>query len=327
MSKRLFLQAAGAIAAGAVLQACGGGGGGSDAAGTCTANPSAPPGGSQTLWERVQQDASLSLFARAVSAAGLVGRYSDTGASMTLFAADNSAMNLLGQRLGVGDGNGLFSALASSQWAAIVNFATLPQALSRSTLDRYACDGTRPDTLWSFEGSPQALIFVFDNGRYYVWDGIGRDSITYSRNDIGANNGVLHVLTDPVLPRGVLTVAQMLRASIDAFGSFADRMVATGVSTQLSGTGPFTVFAPGFVQVPATLDANGVRRYVVPGRIDGNNFFAQGSPRALNSLANTALTLRSGNPPTLSSASATAKVVDVDFWGSNGVIHTIDAVL
>jgi uncharacterized surface protein with fasciclin (FAS1) repeats len=277
------------------------------------------PGGTQTLLQLLQNQ-NLSVFARAVTAAGLTARYSDTSASLTLFAADNEAMNTLGRRLGVADGNALVNSLSGSQWAAIINFATVPQALSRSTLNRYACDNTRPDTLWAFEGSAQPLIFTFENNEYYVWDGIGRVSITHSQNDLGASNGVLHVLSAPVLPRGVLTVGQMLRASTDAFQSFADRMVATGVN--LNGAGPYTVFAPGFVQA-SSLNATGVNRHVTSSRLDGDDF----STRNLTSLANTTLSLRSGTPPTLTGNGATARIVDVDFWGSNGVIHTIDAVL
>jgi uncharacterized surface protein with fasciclin (FAS1) repeats len=125
----------------------------------------------------------------------------------------------------------------------------------------------------------------------------------------------------------VLTVSQMLRASVDAFAGYAARMVATGVDSQLNGAGPFTVFAPGFVSPLPALDAAGVRRHARTGRLDGDDFFAQGSPRAMTSLAGTALTLRSGSPPTVSGPSTTASVVDVDFWGSNGVIHTINGVL
>jgi hypothetical protein len=327
MSKRLFLRAAGAMAAGAALQACGGGGGGGgggsgSSGGTCSANATPAPGGTLTLLQRLQQDANLSLFARAVTAANLTGRYSDPSAGLTLFAADNAAMNLLATRLGFADGNALVSGLSGDQWAAIVSYATVPQALSRGTLDSYACNNTRPDTLWAFEGTPQPLIFTFENNEFFVWDGIGRVSITHAQNDLGASNGVLHVLSAPVLPRGVLTVAQMLRASVDAFQSFAERMVATGVAAQLNGAGPFTVFAPGFVQA-SSLDATGVRRHVSSGRLDGDDF----TTLNLTSLANTTLSLRSGTPPTLAGNGVTARVVDVDFWGSNGVIHTIDAVL
>jgi uncharacterized surface protein with fasciclin (FAS1) repeats len=318
LSKRLFLRAAGAAATGVLLQACGGGGGGG---GT--------PIGSDTLMQILQQDGSLSLFAQAVSRAGLVGRYGSTGASLTLFAADNDAMNRLGARLGVGDGGGLINALSESQWAAILNFSTLPQAISRATLDEIARRGLvdeRPETLHSFEGNPQPLIFVFENNTYVVWDGIGRVTITITREDIGASNGVLHVLSDPVLPRGVLTVSQMLRASIDAFSGFAEQMVARGVSTELDGAGPYTVFAPGFVSV-GTLSRDAVRHHVTPGRLDGDAFGAQ---RTLTPLIGRQYILRAptGATPTLSyGTSLIADVQDTDFWASNGVIHTLDAVI
>jgi hypothetical protein len=317
LSKRCFLRAAGAVAAGALLQACGGGGG-----------DGGVPIGNNSLMQLLQQDSRLSLFAQAVEKAGLTGRYGGGSTDLTLFAADNTAMDLLGSRLGLGDGSGLVNGLSSVQWVGILNFATLPLARSRATLNGIAQRSRleeRPDTLHSFEGNVQQLIPVLENGSYFLWDGIGRVTITYVRDDLGASNGVLHVLTDPLLPRGVLTVAQMLRASVDAFGSFAAQMVATGVSGQLDGTGPFTVYAPD-VTVP-TLTASGVRRYATSGRLDGDDFFAGGATRVMTSLAGTALTLRQGPPVTLSSSTAQAQVIDVDFWASNGVIHTINGLL
>jgi uncharacterized surface protein with fasciclin (FAS1) repeats len=318
LSKRQFLRAVGGAAAGALLQACGGGGGGGGV-----------PSGNNTLMQLLQQDSRLSLYAQAVERAGLVERYSSGSTNLTLFAADNSAMDLLGSRLGVGDGAQLVSSVTSEQWAAILNFATLPVARSRADLngiaERRRLD-ERPNTLHSFEGSVQQLIPVLESGNHFLWDGIGRVSITYTRDDIGASNGVLHVLTDPLLPRGVLTVAQMLRASVDVFSSFAAQMVSTGASGELGGAGPFTVFAPGFVTVP-TLSSDGVRRHVRSGRLDGDDFFAVGPTRSMTSLTGAALTLRQGPPVTISSNTAQAKVVDVDFWGSNGVIHTLDGRL
>jgi uncharacterized surface protein with fasciclin (FAS1) repeats len=322
LSKRDFLRAAGAMAAGTLLQACGGGGGGDSCGGVAAGN--------DTLLQRLLQDSSLSLFAQAVEKAGLNARYSGGASDLTLFAADNAAMNRLGSRLGLTDGSGLVNGLTSTQWAAILNFSTLPRALARCALDDIARRDRvdeRPETLHSFENNLQPLIPVLDNGSHTIWDGIGRVTITYARADIGASNGVLHVLTDPVLPRGVLTVAQMLRASVDAFESFAAQMVAnTSVSSQLDGNGPFTVYAPGYVTVPA-LTAAGVRRYAATGRLDSDDFFAGGATRAMTSLASTSLTLRQGPPVTLSSPTAQAQVIDVDFWASNGVIHTIDRLL
>jgi hypothetical protein len=318
-NKRHFLRVAGAAAAGALLRACGGGGGGDDGV----------PIGTNSLMQLLQQDSRLSLFAQAVDKAGLNGRYGGGSTDLTLFAAENTAMDLLGSRLGLGDGSGLVNGLTGTQWAAILNFATLPLARSRAQLNGIAQRDRvdeRPDTLHSFEGNVQPLIPVFENGSYFLWDGIGRVTITYARDDIGASNGVLHVLTDPLLPRGVLTVAQMLRASVDAFADFATQVVGSGVSSQLDGAGPFTVYAPGYVTVP-TLSASGVRRYATSGRLDGDDFFAGGATRAMTSLAGTALTLRQGTPVTLSSNTAQANVIDVDFWASNGVIHTLDGLL
>ena len=316
--KRLLLKAAGVAAAGALLKACGGGGGGGS---------SPPPVGSNSLLAVMQADSELSLFASAVTRANLGDRYGTAGGSMTLFAADNAAMNQLGSRLGFGDGNGLVNGLSSTEWAGILNFSTLPQALSRDTLNGYARDRTTPDTLYSFETWPNArqLIFAVDAGVYTIWDGVGRTSIAITRGDIGASNGVLHVVTAPLLPRGLLTISQMLRASVDSFGSFVAQMDSSVIGELGNAGSSFTVYAPSFVQVPSLTTA-GVRHHITPGRLDGDNF----STRTLTPLAGQQLSVRhSTSSTTLQNVGGglAVAIVDVDFWASNGVIHSTNAVI
>lgn len=123
---------------------------------------------------------------------------------------------------------------------------------------------------------------------------------------------------------------------------------AAGLTETLSGTGPFTVFAPtdaAFAQVaPVTRDGwmrpaqkdvlAGILKYhVVPGRLTAADLAAQiaagGGKAVLKTADGQDLTAtKSGDAIVLTSASGNkASVTQADVGQSNGVIHVIDAVL
>jgi uncharacterized surface protein with fasciclin (FAS1) repeats len=303
--KRLFLKAAGVAAAGALLKACGGGGGGGGG-----------PNGTQTLLQVVQQDGRFGSFLAALQSAGLTNQLDQAGTSQTLFAPTNDAFERLASRAG---------ALSAGTLADIARFHLVSsQFLSAANLN-----GRRPATNYVFRGEPAVLIFVNDNGPLNIWDGIGRTSITIPQADLPASNGVLHVVSDVLLPRGVLTVLQMLRASTDSFSDFSASVVGS-TSDTLNGPGQFTVFVPGNDAVSAQLADNVVRRHIVSGQTIGSDSFPAAGV-ALTTLNNQQVTLRKGSNAvvlaTLSYGAVQANVTDVDFFASNGVIHVLDKVL
>jgi transforming growth factor-beta-induced protein len=306
--KRLFLKAAGVAAAGALLKACGGGGGGSGS-----------PTGSLTLLQLLQQDGRFSTLLTALQNAGLADQLGQSGANQTLFAPTNDAFNTLTQRVG---------ALSAAKLAEFIGFHVVPQFLSAAALRSLAVNGQRPDTLYSFRSDPAVLIFVTDNGPLNIWDGIGRTSITIPEPDVAASNGVLHVVSDVLVPRGVLTVAQVLLASIDSFSEFS-ASVQGSTFTTLNGTASFTVFVPGNDAVNGSLLDNVVRQHIVAGEIGSNTFVQAGA--TLTTLNNQQVTLRKGSGAVLATlnygAAVQATVTDVDFFASNGVIHVINSVL
>ena len=131
------------------------------------------------------------------------------------------------------------------------------------------------------------------------------------------------------------TIVEIAAGNAD-FSTLVSLVKAAGLAETLSGTGPFTVFAPtnaAFAKVPKTiLDKLGknpkalkavLTYHVVAGKI----------------LAADVLKLKSGTRvKTVNGASVTvgtkhgvmvdkAKVVKTDIVGSNGVIHVIDSVL
>lgn len=306
--KRLFLKAAGAAAAGALLEACGGGGGGGGGG-------SGSPSGSQTLLQLLQVG-RFSILLSALQRAGLTGALGQAGASQTLFAPTNDAFNTLTSRTG---------ALSDEKLAEFIGFHVVPQFYSAAAL-RLLGSGNRPDTLYSYRGDAAKLIFVTDNGPLNIWDGIGRTSITFPEPDIAASNGVLHVVSDVLVPRGVLTVLQILRASIDSFSEFSAAVTGSAADT-LSGAGPFTVFVPSNDAVTGPLT---VLQHIVSGEFGSNTFTTTG-PVMTTLNNNRRMTLRTGGMDlaTLNYGSndPRANVTDVDFFGSNGVVNVIDRVL
>jgi uncharacterized surface protein with fasciclin (FAS1) repeats len=338
--KRLFLKACGAAAAGVLFQACGGGsagasgiatggtvgGGGESTSGGSGGGGAGTPG---SLLQLVQQDTGLSALLAAVNKAGLQAVLDDGSADLTLFAPDNSAFDALAARLGLGDRNGLISALSPQQLADILRFHLVPQVLLLADLNGFALSNERPATLYSFGGDAAVLIFVHSNGSLNIWDGIGRSSITLTSTDVPAGNGVLHGLSDLVLPRHVLTVSQMLRASIDTFSSFSESLTPALIA-ELDGSGPFTVFAPANAAVAGLLSADAVRHHATRQLLAGDDFPPSPTTQTLTMLVGAQVILGRGGTAlaTLSDgATLQANVTDVDFFASNGVIHTIDHVL
>jgi uncharacterized surface protein with fasciclin (FAS1) repeats len=245
------------------------------------------------------------------------------GASQTLFAPTNDAFNTLASRTG---------ALSTSKLAEFIGFHLVPQFLSAADLRTLAANRQTPDTLYSYRGDTAVLIFVTDNGPLNIWDGIGRTSITVPEPDVGASNGVLHVVSDVLVPRGVLTVLQILRASIDSFSEFSASVTLDSTSVNaLNGAGPVTVFVPGNDAVSGSLGAAVVRQHIVTtGEYGSNTFTTAGTP--LTTLASRSMTLRKGSGTVLATLNygtndPRATVTDVDFFGSNGVINVIDRVL
>jgi uncharacterized surface protein with fasciclin (FAS1) repeats len=318
--KRLFLKASGAAAAMALLKACGGGGG--DSGGGV-------PTGTLSLLQILQQDSRFSTLLAAYQRAGLTDRLSQAGASQTLFAPTNDGFNALASRIGFGDGNGLINGLATDHLSGLLNFHLLPETRFRSQLTG------RPTTLYSFNGEPAELIFVTENGQLNLWDASGRTNITIDQADLAATNGVLQVVSTVLVPRGVFTVSQMVRANDQYFKEFSAALTAA-VIQQIDG-GTFTLFVPLDGTNTVTLTENVVRHHIVPGQTGAANFPQVNTSVALTPLfgRSTTLTPRQGQvrdgatvlaelsqPPL-----AYAAVVDVDFYGTNGVIHTIDRTL
>ena len=137
-----------------------------------------------------------------------------------------------------------------------------------------------------------------------------------------------------------VTVVDVAAAAPD-FSTLVTAVTEAGLVDTLSGSGPFTVFAPkneAFAALPAgTLDslllpenrdqlASVLTYHVVPGKVlsgdltDGMKVTTvQGAPLTVN-VRDGAVTLTDG-------AGRTVSVVQPDVEAGNGVVHVVDAVL
>jgi uncharacterized surface protein with fasciclin (FAS1) repeats len=328
--KRLFLKAAAVAAAGVLLKACGGGGGGGGSGGSGGGGGGGGGGGNcqaagsnDTLLQRLEQDGRFSALLAAFNKAGLADTLNDRAADLTLLAPDNDAFDRLGARIGRTDRNGLVAGLSAAQWGDILRFSLMPQRLSSCDLTPPAGQDLRPNTLYTQPtGDVAQLIFLRDNGGPLTILGRAGANATLAQSDLDAVNGVMHVPSDVVLPAYVLTLSEMLRSSVDSSSGFAQRL--TTQVPELSGTGSFTVFVPIDGSFTPPLSAAQQRRHVVSGLVRSNDFT---DGRTLTPLSG------GGGPLTLRLNGAGndtingTEITDVDFFGSNGVIHVVRGVI
>ena len=143
------------------------------------------------------------------------------------------------------------------------------------------------------------------------------------------------------------TVVSVAQGNPD-FSTLVAAVTAAGLGETLSGTGPFTVFAPtnaAFAKVPAaTLTAlmtpaertklSGILTYhVVAGNVTAAELTrlitAGGGTATLTTVNGKTLTARvtGGNVTLTDAAGGTSTVTTADVTAGNGVIHAIDTVL
>jgi uncharacterized surface protein with fasciclin (FAS1) repeats len=149
-----------------------------------------------------------------------------------------------------------------------------------------------------------------------------------------ASNGTIHVIDKVLIPPGVLNVVQMAQVN-PAFTSLVGAVVAADLQGTLSGTGPFTVFAPvndAFAAIAATVATLTTEQlttvltyHVVAGQVLAADI-PFGEP--IDTVAGQTIVINELDPPTITdTTTAPATIVATDVRASNGVIHVIDKVL
>ncbi|MCX2860576.1 fasciclin domain-containing protein [Paucibacter sp. PLA-PC-4] len=276
-----------------------------------------------TVVDIARSDARFSILSEAVVAADLGTTLSAPG-SLTVFAPTNDAFAALLTELGVSKAQLLAD---KALLTAVLTYHVLP-----AKVERAAIPAGKPIT------TLQGGIFKIEvnGGTTRVTDGRNRVS-TITATDIQASNGVVHVLDRVLLPADK-TIVQTASALPD-FSILVEAVVAADLVGTLSGTGPFTVFAPTNAAFAALLTELGISKdalladkalltkvltyHVLPARVLKSDVpvgpaitTVQGNTFTVD--ANLDITDRNGRK---------ARITATDVLASNGVIHVIDKVI
>jgi uncharacterized surface protein with fasciclin (FAS1) repeats len=183
---------------------------------------------------------------------------------------------------------------------------------------------------WS-TAAKQDLAIAFKDGRVRVNDA------TLQTSDIRCENGTVHIIDSVLIPP--TREPQNIVETAAAAGSFNTLLAAAKAADlvdALSGSGPFTVFAPtdaAFAKVPEkTLNnllkpenkdqlVTLLKYHVVAGTVRAGDALNAGTAKTLNN-ATLPISYKNGEL-----RAQWAKVLEVDIAAGNGIIHVIDSVL
>lgn len=314
---RMMKWLAGAAIVSTLLSACGGG--------DDNSTPTTPA----TIAQVAQQQGSFKSLLAAADKAGLSATLADANAHLTVFAPTDTAFASLATQLGFSSADAMISALPASALGSILQYHVLGATKTAADL---SSGGASQATLYSFDGSPAALALSFANGVSLQDAALTTAHVTMA--DVHASNGVVHVIDKVLVPPGVLNVVQMAQVN-PLFDTLVGAVVSANLQSTLSGTGPFTVFAPthdAFAAISSTVASLSTQQlqdvltyHVVAGQVLAADI-PFGMP--VSTVLGQTIVINAGSPPTITDSTSTAaKIVATDVRASNGVIHVVDKVL
>ncbi len=259
-----------------------------------------------TVADLAVANSSFTTLVSALSGAGLVPALSDPKGTFTVFAPTNEAFAQL-------------SSVPEDLKPVLLYHVLGSTVYSGDVTTGYA------KTLSNYLSNPMDMYINASSGVKI------NNSATVVAVDVVGTNGVIHVIDKVLLPPSVVGIA----INNSSFSTLVSAVVKAGLAETLSGTGPFTVFAPtndGFSELFSTLGVNGIDDLTAE----------QLTPILLyhvvaGNVISSALT--NGNVPTLNGGSiavnvgkgvvlnGNTNVILADVQGSNGVVHAIDKVL
>jgi transforming growth factor-beta-induced protein len=280
----------------------------------CETEEQMTPVADMTIAEYALSDDNFSILVQALTKAELVNVLNGEG-NFTVFAPTNAAFNTLFDQLGISG----IADLSKETLTPILLYHVLGTEAKSSmiTTGYYS-------TLSPSQGSYLSL-------KADVSSGVKLNKTTnVTTADVDVKNGVIHVIDKVLLPPSVVDLA----LANDSFSILVQAVVKAGLVETLSGSGPFTIFAPtnaAFESLFATLEISGIANltkeqlipiltyHVVSGNVRSSQLSA-GMVETLNGLISITLT----PSPAINTNSM---IVATDVQGSNGVIHVINKVL
>lgn len=199
----------------------------------------------QNIVQVAQTDSRFTVLAEAVVAADLAAALSAPG-PLTVLAPTNDAFNALLTELGI------------TKAQLLADKPLLTAVLQYHVLGAQVL---RADVPLGRAVTPLAGgIFKVDStvGGLVITDGRNRKA-NITATDIRASNGVIHVIDKVLLPAN-RNIVQTAIASAPEFSILVEAVVAANLQGTLSGTGPFTVFAPTNAAFAALLAELGVSK-------------------------------------------------------------------
>jgi uncharacterized surface protein with fasciclin (FAS1) repeats len=156
------------------------------------------------------------------------------------------------------------------------------------------------------------------------------DSVQVTTTDVIADNGVIHIIDAVLLPPKNL--ADLVASSTD-FSTLATAVTAAGLTGTLSGTDPYTVFAPTNAAIAALGDAVGAL-LANPAKLNDVILYhvTAGKKYASDVVSSNELTMGNGLKLPVTVTDGVARIGNIvitqtDIYARNGVVHVIDAVL
>jgi transforming growth factor-beta-induced protein len=148
--------------------------------------------------------------------------------------------------------------------------------------------------------------------------------------DVAAKNGVIHVVDKVILPPSVVNIA----LDNDNFSILVQAVVKAGLVDALSGSGPFTVFAPtnaAFTALFAQLGISGIDNLTAEQLTPILTYHVVSGNVLSTALSNGQVPTLSGKNLNVNLSSGVkindSEVVAANIQGSNGVVHVINKVL
>ncbi len=291
---------------------------------SCKKDDAPAPVQQKSITELATSTPDLSLLAAAVTRAGLATTLSSAG-TFTVFAPTNAAFTSIG--LGTVDA---INAMDPTVLSGIILYHALGSVVNAAGVPA----GPNAEVT-SLNG---AKLFTTSNaGGVYI------NGIKVVTADISASNGVVHIIDKVLLPPSGNIVATAIANPDFTYLVAAITRASQGttnVATVLSGTGPFTVFAPtnqafinaGFATIADINAANPddltpiLTYHAIGARVFSSDLTEGATPATLNG-ANVLIQLNGGAQVKGTSNLAPSNITATDIVTTNGVIHVIDQVL
>ncbi|MDE3003044.1 MAG: fasciclin domain-containing protein [Gemmatimonadota bacterium] len=257
----------------------------------------------------------LSALVSALQAADLVTTLEGTG-PFTVFAPLNSAFGALDPAVL----DGLLQTGNVDLLTRVLTFHVVAGAAAAST------DLSDGQSFTTVEGGT-LTIGVSAGG------GVTVNGANVVSADIEASNGVVHFIDAVLLPEGFNAYETAVLTGTTT--TLASAVLAAELDDDLSGTGPFTIFAPtneafaALSTVPSGQALTDVLTYHVLDSEVASGDLSDGLQVTNTLLAGGVFTVNiSGSDVTITDGSGnTVNVIITDVPASNGIIHVIDAVL